>query len=267
MRRKIQFNFWQKQVFHSSNQRFFFLNLNSVDSYIYPHITLHCTRNLTQIFPEVKLRNLVLNFCKRFIYSQKSFRLFCCKAFADWSWEYINRSQIHECRKWETWPRSFISGNICFEFSVRSAFAVCSALIHSKINSLAPFLFSSFLNMIYNVVVLHSLNRCIKLHTLNMHESRTWLHDQNIEVPLKTHISAISSWSGQIWWEMDDTCMKKLSQMNSREAEFMNVQFRWGLGHSLAFSAWEFCMEWGMVFYQVFLLSPLQCTVTELSEL
>jgi hypothetical protein len=66
-----------------------------------------------------------------------------------------------------------------------SAFAVCSTLIHSKINSLAPFLFSTFLSMIYYMVVLHSLNICIKLQTLNMHESRTWLHDQNIEVPSK----------------------------------------------------------------------------------
>jgi len=28
-------------------------------------------------------------------------RLFCCIAFADRSWEYINRSQIHESRNWE----------------------------------------------------------------------------------------------------------------------------------------------------------------------
>ncbi len=27
--------------------------------------------------------------------------LFCCIALADLSWEYINRSQIHECRNWE----------------------------------------------------------------------------------------------------------------------------------------------------------------------
>ncbi len=181
----------------------------------------------------MKRRGLIPNFCILVSVSDLyiptiglPILLYCV---ADWSWEYINRSQIHECRNWETWPRSFISGNICFEFSIRFAFAVCSALIHSKINSLAPFLFSIFLNMIYNVVVLHSLNICIKLHTLNMHESRTWLHDQNIEVPTKRHISAISSWSGLIWWEMYHTCMKKLSKINSSEAEFMNVQFRWGL--------------------------------------
>ncbi len=47
--------------------------------------------------------------------------LFCCIGFADQSWEYINRSQIHEYR---TRPRSLISGNICFEFSVQW---ICSA--------------------------------------------------------------------------------------------------------------------------------------------
>ncbi len=43
----------------------------------------------------------------------------------DRSWECINRSQIHERGSWGPRPRSFISGNICFEFSVYSVFAVC----------------------------------------------------------------------------------------------------------------------------------------------
>ncbi len=34
----------------------------------------------------------------------------------DRSWEYINGSQIHECRNWERGHAVFISGNICFEF-------------------------------------------------------------------------------------------------------------------------------------------------------
>jgi hypothetical protein len=58
----------------------------------------------------------------------------------------------------------------------------------------------------------------------------------------------------------------------SPEAEFMNVQFRWGF----CALSWEFSQTWGFcmdflnhrkgvkVFYQVFLLSPLKCTVTEL---
>jgi hypothetical protein len=50
------------------------------------------------------------------------------------------------------------------------------------------------------------------------------------------------------------------------EAKFMNVQFLWGSEHNLQSSQiWGYCMglEGGMVFYQVFLLSALQCTVTE----
>ncbi len=54
------------------------------------------------------------------------------------------------------------------------------------------------------------------------------------------------------------------------EANFMNVQFIKVSGHNLESSqTWGFCMyflnhrERVMVFYQVFLLSPLQCTVTE----
>ncbi len=56
------------------------------------------------------------------------------------------------------------------------------------------------------------------------------------------------------------------------EAKFVNVQYRWGFCRPNLESSqtWGFCMdslnhwEGGMVFYQVFLLSPLQCTVTEL---
>jgi hypothetical protein len=32
---------------------------------------------------------------------------------------HVHGSPIHECRNWEQRPRSFISGNICFEFSVQ----------------------------------------------------------------------------------------------------------------------------------------------------
>jgi hypothetical protein len=52
------------------------------------------------------------------------------------------------------------------------------------------------------------------------------------------------------------------------KAEFINVQFG---GHNLeSFQTGGFCVDFlnhrekGMVFYQVFLLSPLQCTVTQL---
>jgi hypothetical protein len=57
--------------------------------------------------------------CERFIYSQDRSTYFAAAKKADLSWEYINRSQIHECRDWETRPSSLISGKICFEFSVQ----------------------------------------------------------------------------------------------------------------------------------------------------
>ncbi len=44
---------------------------------------------------------------------------------ADPSWEYIIRSQTHECGNWDWDPRYFFSGNICFKFS---AFCLCSVL-------------------------------------------------------------------------------------------------------------------------------------------
>ena len=37
--------------------------------------------------------------------------LFCCRKYVDWSWEYINRSQTHECGNWDwgcTIPRKGI---------------------------------------------------------------------------------------------------------------------------------------------------------------
>ncbi len=43
---------------------------------------------------------------------------------ADPSWEYIIRSQTHECGKLGLRPRYSFSGNICFKFS---AFCLCSA--------------------------------------------------------------------------------------------------------------------------------------------
>ncbi len=39
--------------------------------------------------------------CERFIYSQDQSVYFAATKQVDWSWEYINCSQIHECRNWE----------------------------------------------------------------------------------------------------------------------------------------------------------------------
>ena len=56
----------------------------------------------------MKLRGLVPNFYNHVSLSDiycivfsRSVRLFFCIAVADRSWEYINRSQIHECRNRE----------------------------------------------------------------------------------------------------------------------------------------------------------------------
>ncbi len=59
-----------------------------------------------------------------FIYSHNRSTCFGCIAFADRSWEYMNRSQRHECRNWErgravSFLEIFVSN---FRYS---AFAVC----------------------------------------------------------------------------------------------------------------------------------------------
>ncbi len=54
----------------------------------------------------MKLRGLIPNFyihvsVRNLYIFPRSVRLFCCIAFRDQSWDYINHSQIHECRNWE----------------------------------------------------------------------------------------------------------------------------------------------------------------------
>ncbi len=73
-----------------------------------PRIELRCicTKNSEQIFPEMKLRGLVPNFYIH-VYGSNLYiptiglpiLLYCVAVLR--SWEYINRSQIHECRNWE----------------------------------------------------------------------------------------------------------------------------------------------------------------------
>ncbi len=55
----------------------------------------------------------------------RSVRLFCSIAFADWSWQYINFSQIHECRSWERGRAVSFLGLFVANFRY-SAFAVQS---------------------------------------------------------------------------------------------------------------------------------------------
>ncbi len=91
----------------------------------------HTAKNIRiYVLPEMKLRGLSSNFHIQVSVSNlyiipRLVHLFSCSRMGRHrSWEYINRSQIHECRM-GLGPRSFISGNICFEFSV---YCLCSVL-------------------------------------------------------------------------------------------------------------------------------------------
>jgi hypothetical protein len=68
------------------------------------------------VFPEMNLRGPIISktdlncsvsqfphscLCEGFIYSQDQSAYFAAVKQVDRSWEYINRSQIHECRNWE----------------------------------------------------------------------------------------------------------------------------------------------------------------------
>ncbi len=49
--------------------------------------------------------------CERFIYFQDRYANSAAGKYVDWSWEYINRSQIHECGNWD-WGRAIPSKGI-----------------------------------------------------------------------------------------------------------------------------------------------------------
>jgi hypothetical protein len=80
----------------------------------------HCTKNSKHKFPEMKLHGLVPYFYIH-VPSHDIYIPMIGPRRTDRSWEYINRSQIHECGNWETEhynsvleirrPHSFISGN------------------------------------------------------------------------------------------------------------------------------------------------------------
>jgi hypothetical protein len=85
---------------------------------------------LNKYSQKTKLCGLVPNFCIHIslwaIYIfPRSVRFFCCIAFADWSWEYINRSQIHKYINWErgravSFLEIFVSNFRCSAFAVQS---------------------------------------------------------------------------------------------------------------------------------------------------
>jgi hypothetical protein len=104
-------------------------------------LAAHCTENSKQIFPEIKERGLVPNFCihvsvnnlyippiSRFIYSHDRSDYFVV-------WEYINRSQIHECRNWVRGHAVSFPGIFVSNFSVQ---CICSADFFKELIKFAP---------------------------------------------------------------------------------------------------------------------------------
>ncbi len=68
---------------------------------------LHCKEDPNYVFPEIKLLGLVSQFpysytCERFMYFQDRSIYFAAAKSADrpWELEYINSSQVYECRNW-----------------------------------------------------------------------------------------------------------------------------------------------------------------------
>jgi hypothetical protein len=66
----------------------------------------HNNENLKQISPEKELRGLCPNFphscvCERIIYYHDGSAYSAAGKYVDQSWEYINRSQTHECGIWD----------------------------------------------------------------------------------------------------------------------------------------------------------------------
>jgi hypothetical protein len=67
----------------------------------------HCPENRIYLFPEkgiARPQSIFLHscVCERFIDSQDRSTYLAAAKYVDQSWEYINLSQIYECRNWET---------------------------------------------------------------------------------------------------------------------------------------------------------------------
>jgi hypothetical protein len=97
--------------------------------------TVHCTKNSKQIFPEMKLRGQVHNFYIHLsvndFYIPMSVRLFAVLVWRSLirSLEYINRSQIQECRNWKQGSAVSFLGIFVSNFWY-SAFAVYCTFSH-----------------------------------------------------------------------------------------------------------------------------------------
>jgi hypothetical protein len=74
-----------------------------------PSIRSHTARKIIYVYSfsencaaSVPISTSTVYICERFIYSQDRSTYFPAAELADWSWKYINLSQIYECRNWGT---------------------------------------------------------------------------------------------------------------------------------------------------------------------
>ncbi len=85
---------------------------------------MHCTENPIYVLPEKKPRALSPSFCERFIYSHDRSTFFWQQnRQTDRGNIYIAHRSMNVGVGWGLSQCSFISGNICFEFSV---YCLCS---------------------------------------------------------------------------------------------------------------------------------------------
>jgi hypothetical protein len=61
--------------------------------------------------------NSYTHICERFVYFQDQSVYFAAEKYVDWSWDYINGSQTHECGKLGLRPRNSQNRNTSMEFS------------------------------------------------------------------------------------------------------------------------------------------------------
>jgi hypothetical protein len=97
---------------------------------------VHCKQDPIYIFPEMTLCGFVPNFHIRVFVSDFyifpwSINLFCCRKYVDGSWEYINRSQTHECGN-RDWGRA-IPRKVIHKWDFRRSAPIPHQNIHKNV--------------------------------------------------------------------------------------------------------------------------------------